>query len=171
MKVPMRGHSGCKSILQRKTRFNVTHLQMQYKHCTAPPPPPFVKRARQVDSTNTVPLNQRFKKSPGHVTTLELGEVTCLPLRGILLQPIMPIMEWHIKRGSNRFAGSFTFRMSVNIFHQIEINLWNTSDALSLHSVQDFCGPLETEKQLEKMCAVLAPQANAAQAGATVPLA
>jgi hypothetical protein len=37
-----------------------------------------------------------------------------------------------IKRGSNRLAGSYHFCTLGNIFDRIEINLWNTSDALSL---------------------------------------
>jgi L-rhamnose isomerase len=43
------------------------------------------------------------------------------------------LLGWPIKEGCTRFAGSYHFGMSVNIFDQIEKkNIWNTSDALSL---------------------------------------
>jgi hypothetical protein len=88
---------------------------------------------------------------------LELSKATWLPLRSILLTVhfrkcrlcgvrrnvcfckwplcsvlLQPTLGWHIKRGSNRSADSYHFHMPVKIFDRIEINLWNTSDALSL---------------------------------------
>jgi hypothetical protein len=54
-------------------------------------------------------------------------------LRGVLQNPTFG--DGPIKRGNNCFMGSHHFCMSVNIFDQIEINLWNTSDSLSLHKI------------------------------------
>jgi hypothetical protein len=138
-----------KSILQRKTQFNVRHLQMQQRSTNIVWPPLPSRRIRQVDSTNIIlhfTAMRRFAVSPGHVTLHTFSEITWPPLHSFLRNTCLRdcrytafydnwLLGWPIKSSSDRFTGSYHFHSSVNIFDWIEINLWNTSDALSLQNI------------------------------------
>jgi hypothetical protein len=57
--------------------------------------------------------------------------------------------------GSNHFAGSYHFCTSVNIFDQIEISLWNTSDTLSLQCPFVYVFGLKFHRPL--LCMIICP--------------
>jgi hypothetical protein len=139
-----------KSILQRKTQFNVRHLQTQ--QCSTniiwPPPPPLNNRTgRQYKPSYQVLLlcgaspihlvtwTQKFLWD--HMTTTIRNSTQSLferlSLCGILCNArflkhsLCGVLQYLTFR-----VGSYHFCRTVNIFDQIEINLWNTSYALSL---------------------------------------
>jgi hypothetical protein len=130
VEVYCKGKLNLMSDIRKWSKNNINAVQTSYGHTTL----------KMVDSTNIVHSSDaKFLhyaahnkitwshdcRYAAHYAITAMRRTMQLPLRGTLYY--WP--SWgHIKRGSYCYTGSYHFRKSANIFDQIEINLWNTSN-------------------------------------------